>query len=66
VPGLEALDLRVRFRDSRVRLRIAPDEARISATPPITVVASGGDPVEVGPTARTIDLSPVLESERPT
>jgi len=58
VPGVAALELRVRFRDSRVRLRITPDGAEVSATPPITVLAPGLGLVEVGPTARRFDLSP--------
>ncbi|HEY5145004.1 MAG TPA: glycosyl hydrolase family 65 protein [Solirubrobacteraceae bacterium] len=66
MPGIDALDLRVRFRGSRVRLRITSGEAQISASPPVSVVASGGDPVEVGPVPRTFDLSPATESEGPT
>ncbi|MEJ7786925.1 MAG: glycosyl hydrolase family 65 protein [Solirubrobacteraceae bacterium] len=58
VPGIEALELRVRFRDSRVRLRVAPDGAEVSAAPPITVLAPGLGSVEVGSTARSFDLSP--------
>lgn len=65
VPGLDALELRVRFRDSRVHLRITPDDAEISAAPPITVLAPDGSAVEVGRTARTFDLLPTTERKHP-
>ena len=49
VPGLDALELRLRFRGSRVRVRVTPDGATVSAEPPITVRAPGTEAVEVGP-----------------
>jgi trehalose/maltose hydrolase-like predicted phosphorylase len=51
VPRLDALELRVRFRNSRVRLRITPAATEISASSPITVAAQGRAPVEVGSSA---------------
>ncbi len=61
VPGIDALDLRIRFRGSRVRLRVSPDGATVSADPPITIRAPGAEAVEVGPGGRAVDLSPSSE-----
>jgi len=58
VPGLDALELRTRFRGSRVRICITQDTAEVAATPPISVLTPDGTTVEVGPTTRTFDLSP--------
>ena len=37
---LDALELRVRFRDSRVRVRVRPDEVQATAEPPITALTA--------------------------
>ena len=44
LPGpWRALDLRVRFRGSRVRVRIEPGSTLVEADPPVLVVPRGGD-----------------------
>ena len=40
-PGWEALELRARFRGSRVHVRITPDRAKVSADPPIALRTPG-------------------------
>jgi trehalose/maltose hydrolase-like predicted phosphorylase len=61
VPGIDALELRVRFRGSRVRLRVAPDGATVSADPPVMILAPGAAATEVGPGGRAVELSPICE-----
>jgi trehalose/maltose hydrolase-like predicted phosphorylase len=58
VPGLEALTLRLRFRGSRVRVRVTPDGAEVRAERPIIVRAPSVGMVTVGPAGRVFDLSP--------
>jgi trehalose/maltose hydrolase-like predicted phosphorylase len=57
-PGWEALELRVRFRGSRVRLRIRPDAVEASADLPLDALDPGGQRVRLGQGPRTIELSP--------
>ena len=38
-PGCDALELRVRFRGSRVRVRVHPDGVQATAEPPIAALA---------------------------
>lgn len=54
--GIDAVELRVRFRGSRVRLRIEPGGAGVTADPPLTVLLPGGDPVPVGRARHSFDL----------
>jgi len=61
-PGCDALELRVRFRGSRVRVRVSRDEVQATAEPPITALTAAGQRVQVGPKAHTFSLSP---EERP-
>ncbi len=42
-PGWQALELRARFRGSRVRVRVTPDRAEVSADPPIAIRTPAGD-----------------------
>lgn len=56
VPGLDALDLRVLFRGSVVRVRITQDAAEVTSTKPITVLAPDGTTVNAGPKAHNLDL----------
>lgn len=57
-PGWEALDLRLRFRGSRVRTRITPTAIEIGADPPIDVVTATGERVAVGRARRKLELQP--------
>jgi trehalose/maltose hydrolase-like predicted phosphorylase len=56
-PGWESLDLRVRFRGSRVRLRIRSGAAEASAEPPVFALSPAGERVQLGRTAQTFELS---------
>jgi trehalose/maltose hydrolase-like predicted phosphorylase len=60
-PGWDALELRVRFRGSRVRLRVRPDGVQASAEPPITALSPAGEQVQLGPKAHTFSLSNARE-----
>ena len=57
-PGWETLELRVRFRSSRVRMRINPGVVEASADPPVTALPPGGEPIELTPAIQTFELSP--------
>jgi trehalose/maltose hydrolase-like predicted phosphorylase len=48
-PSWDALELRVAFRGSRVRLRVEPDAVTIVAEPAVRVALSGGEPVLAPP-----------------
>ena len=56
-PGWDALELRARFADSRVRVRIHPDTVELSADPPIDALNPAGQPVELTRRAQTFELS---------
>jgi trehalose/maltose hydrolase-like predicted phosphorylase len=56
VPGLDAIALTVRFRGSRVRLRIAPERASISAEPALRVRIPHLGAIKVGPRALSVEL----------
>ena len=56
-PGWDALELRARFADSRVRVRIGPDTVELSADPPIHALNPAGQPVELTRRAHTFELS---------
>jgi trehalose/maltose hydrolase-like predicted phosphorylase len=55
-PGWGALELRLRFRGSRVRARIVPDGAEIVAEPPIDVLTPAGDRLQASTVPATFDL----------
>jgi trehalose/maltose hydrolase-like predicted phosphorylase len=57
-PGWESLELRVRFRGSRVRVRIRQDAVEASAEPPLCVRRPGGDLVKLTRTPRAFELAP--------
>ena len=57
-PGWEALELRVGFRGSRVRVRVHPDSVEASADPPVSALSPAGEHVELARDAQTFDLSP--------
>jgi trehalose/maltose hydrolase-like predicted phosphorylase len=56
--GWEALELRVRFRGSRIRVRITPRGLQATADPPVRALTPGGEHVELTPTPQTFSLSP--------
>lgn len=64
VPGVDAIELRVRFRGSLVHLRITQDAAQVTSSQPISVLAPDGTTVNVGPTAHSLDLSSTIERTR--
>ena len=57
VPGWETLDLRVRFRGSRVRVSVHQGAIEASADPPIAALNPAGEHVQLGRAAQTFDLS---------
>jgi trehalose/maltose hydrolase-like predicted phosphorylase len=57
-PGWETLELRVRFRSSRVRLRVRAGRVEASADPPLNALNPAGEHVELTRDAKTFDLSP--------
>jgi trehalose/maltose hydrolase-like predicted phosphorylase len=56
-PGWETLELRVRFRGSRVRVRVGSDAVEAEAEPSIAVLNPAGERVELGPKTQTFTLS---------
>jgi trehalose/maltose hydrolase-like predicted phosphorylase len=57
-PGWDTLEVRVRFRNSRVRVSVQPGVVKASADPPISVLNPDGERVLLGPTPQTFKLSP--------
>jgi trehalose/maltose hydrolase-like predicted phosphorylase len=57
-PGWDALELRVRFRNSRVSVRVHPDAVEASADPPVAALGPAGERVQLGRTPQTFELSP--------
>ena len=64
-PGWEALEVRVRFRDSRVRVRVHPDSVELTADPPVRAFDPAGEPVQLGRSARTFPLQPMTRARTP-
>jgi trehalose/maltose hydrolase-like predicted phosphorylase len=56
--GWDALEVRVRFRDSRVRVSVHPGAVEASADPPISALCPDGERVLLGPNPHTFNLSP--------
>jgi trehalose/maltose hydrolase-like predicted phosphorylase len=56
-PGWEELELGVRFRGSRVRVRIRPGAVEASAEPPVLALSPAGERVQLGRKAHTFELS---------
>jgi trehalose/maltose hydrolase-like predicted phosphorylase len=63
-PGWEALDLRVRFRGSRVHLRIEPTEVRASADPPVSAIDGENRRIQLNRVARTVQAASTRRSSR--
>ena len=56
-PGWEMLELRCRFRGSRVRVRIRPGAVEASADPSVGAVSPAGEPVKLTAAAQTFELT---------
>jgi len=57
-PGWDALELRVRFCDSHVRVRVEPDGVEASADPSLHALSPAGEPVELTRAAQRFELAP--------
>ena len=57
-PGWETLELRVRFRNSRVRVRVRPDAVEASADPPVAAVNPAGERVQLDRRPQSFPPSP--------
>ena len=64
-PGWDTLELRVRFRNSRVRVRIRPGAVEASADPPVSALNPAGERVELDRTPQTLRLSPPSQRRNP-
>jgi len=62
-PGWEALEIRTRFRGSRVRVRVQPDALWLSADPPLTALLHGEDRVELAGAPARFPAPPPLRRE---
>jgi len=56
-PRWDTLELRVRFRNSRVRVRVGPDGVEASADPPVSALTPAGERVQLGRIPQTFSLS---------
>ena len=57
-PGWESLELRVRFRGSRVRIRLLPGVLEARADPPLRALNPAGEPIELTSAPQTFELFP--------
>jgi len=63
-PGWEALELRVRFRGSRVHLRVEPNEVMATADPPVNVLDRDNRRIKLGPVPRTVQSASTRRSSK--
>jgi alpha,alpha-trehalose phosphorylase len=56
-PAWDSLDVRVRFRNSRVHVRVLPDSVEASAEPPISALSPAGERVQLGRVPQILTLS---------
>jgi len=63
-PGWEALELRVRFRGSRVRVRVEPTEVRASADPPVSALDGENQRIRLDRVPRTVQSASTRRSAR--
>ena len=56
-PGWDTLELRVRFRNSRVHVRVRPDSVEASADPPVAAISPDEERVQLGRIPQTFSLS---------
>jgi trehalose/maltose hydrolase-like predicted phosphorylase len=57
-PEWDRLEVRVRFHNSRVRVRVEPDAVTVSADPPIPALSPDGERVQLDRTPKTFGLRP--------
>ncbi|MGO9851913.1 MAG: glycosyl hydrolase family 65 protein [Solirubrobacteraceae bacterium] len=57
-PGWDSLNVRVRFRNSRVHIRVLPDTVEASAEPPVGALAPSGERVQLDRTHQTFACAP--------
>jgi trehalose/maltose hydrolase-like predicted phosphorylase len=57
-PGWKSLELHVRFRGSRVHVRVLPGELQARADRPVSALGPAGQRVELTPAGHTFKLSP--------
>ncbi len=56
-PGWDKLELGVRFRGSRVRVRVQPGSVVATADPPVSALTSAGERIQLGRTPTELGLS---------
>ena len=57
-PGWDTLELRIRFRNSRVHVRVHPDSVEASADPPVSALTPAGERVQLGRTPQSFPSPP--------
>ena len=57
-PGWDSLEVRVRFRDTRVRIRVLPDTVEASAEAPIAALTPAGERVQLDRTRQSFPRPP--------
>jgi trehalose/maltose hydrolase-like predicted phosphorylase len=60
----QTLELRVRFRSSRVRIQIHPGAIHASADPPLQALSPAGQRVELDEAGQTFEMSPIPRSKK--
>jgi len=60
-PGWQTLDVRVRFRGSRVRCRIRTGEVELTADPPLSALSPAGEQVRLTASPQLFELKPPSE-----
>ncbi len=63
-PGWEALELRVRFRGSRVRVRVEPTGVRASADPPVSLLDGENRRIQLGSVPQMLQSASTWRSPR--
>ena len=56
--GAAGIELRVRFRGSRVRIRLLPGVLEARADPPLRALNPAGEPIELTSAPQTFELFP--------
>jgi trehalose/maltose hydrolase-like predicted phosphorylase len=56
--GWEGLEVRVRFHNSRIRVRVKPDAVEASADPPIAALSPDGERVQLDRAPKSFELPP--------
>ena len=57
-PGWDTLELRIRFRNSRVRVHVRPDSVEASADPSVSALTPAGERVQLGRTPQSFPSPP--------